>query len=128
MDVLQTNGLKILGIGSYGIVFRLSRYRVLKVYFNDGFSPHRDMRILVQEIDAGLEYPRWALPVLDVAIVEMDGQLYHAAIKEYIPYKLTEDEEDYFYTQLPKDLRWDFCSNNVRKDKNGRFWVIDTHD
>jgi hypothetical protein len=128
MEAIKTDRLKILGCGSYGKVFRLSKSRVLKVYFNNGFSPHQDMSTLVQEIDAGLKYPRWALPVLGVAIAEMNGQLYHAAIKEYIPYRLTKDEEEDFYVQLPGDLRWDFDSENVRKDKNSRFWVIDTHD
>jgi hypothetical protein len=122
MRFINVRGLKLLGSGYFGRVYRLSPRRVIKVY---DCGCEDDPHIMSEEVEMSM-ISEHALPVLDVVIAIERNKHYYAVIKKYLPHNITWDEGDQLYKNLPKKLRWDCGSSNARKDYNGKVFLIDT--
>jgi hypothetical protein len=130
MEYIDVTDLEFIGSGVTGQVYKLSQDKVIKVYCNAStwyYEKDSDLIALTEEIDAGLK-SKWVLPVEDAVIAKIYDEYYHAAIKKYIPNRCSWKEINKMYSRLPEDLSWDLHDDNVRKDENGRLWLIDSHD
>ena len=130
IQFVDTKGLEFIGEGVTGRVYKISRTHVIKVYCNtDNWyyeEKASDLRAMVEELEAGLK-SKWVLPVEEIAIAKFRNKYYYASIKKYIPYKCSMAEIIKIERLLPDDLSWDCHSGNIRKDKNNRLWLIDSH-
>lgn len=122
MRFVNVSKLKYIGSGSFATVYRLSPRRVIKVYDRD---PKHDGNIMAEEIELSKTSPH-ALPVLDVAIARRGKKRYYAVIKRYLPRRVTWTEMRQLESRLPRKLRDDCHTDNVRKDDKGRMFLIDT--
>lgn len=129
MRVIDVSRLRPIGSGEFGAVYRISSKRIIKVYNNDYYDDCY-LDIMAEEIE--LSYlSKHSLPVLGTAIAKKNGRLFYAVIKEYLPYHATSADAIRLRELFKKNKRtWvladDCYSNNVRKDRKGRTFLIDT--
>lgn len=127
---IDTKGLPFIGSGVTGRVYRLSKDYIVKVYCNARGWYNRensDLIALTQELDAGLS-SQWVLPVEEIVIAKVRNTLYYGAIKKFVEWHCSWTEIRRFGDKLPYKLQWDLHGGNVRKDNEGRLWLIDSHD
>jgi len=127
--IINTCGLKFLGGGVTGNVYRLNEKYVVKVYCNASTwycKDNSDMIALMQELEACYSSDL-VLPIEDIAIARKRNKLYYAAIKRYLPYRCSYTEVSRIERLLPMKLRWDLHEGNVMRDYNGKLWLIDCH-
>jgi len=122
MRTVNIKGLKYIGSGAFADVYRLSQRRIIKVY---DYDPEYDAAIMAEEIELSMRSDH-VLPVLDTAIAKKGRRRHYAVIKRYLPKRATGDDAEILERLLPRELRLDCHSDNVRKDNNGRTFLIDT--
>jgi hypothetical protein len=122
MRLINVDGLKFLGRGEFGNVYKLSPTKVIKVYM---YYRKHDVNIMAEEIELSTRSEH-ALPVADVAIARKRNKCYYAVIKKYLSNEATYGEIASLKKLLPKELKIDCHSDNVRKDEKGRVFLIDT--
>jgi len=123
MQYIDISKLKCIGFGSFGTVYRISKNRIVKVY--DQHKPEDVLSIMIEEIELS-QISKYALPVIDVAVVRNKKYHYYGVIKRYIPYKANGYDIIKLENKLPKILQYDIRKNNVRKDSRNRVYLIDT--
>lgn len=122
MRFVNTKGLRCIGSGVFASVYRLSPTRIIKVY---DYDPQHDGNLMAEEIELSM-CSEHALPILDVAIAKKRGKRYYAVIKEYLPKRATYLEAIRLEKILPRRLQLDCHEENVRKNKKGKMFLIDT--
>ena len=127
MRVVNLKGLKRIGWGAFSEVYKLSQKKVIKVY--TWYEP-QDLRIVAEEIELS-HSSEYTLPVLETAIARKGNKLHYAVIKKYLPYPASKREATKLRTLIRKEkvkggLILDCYGENVRKDKRGKFFLVDT--
>jgi hypothetical protein len=108
--------------GSYGAVYRISKTKVVKAFFN-----HPYMEEIIRDEIRGSKLFKAALPILEVVTVVLpDDKETVGLIKRYIPYSVTNKEMLEATRKKEITYSWDRRADNFRKDKKGRIWMIDT--
>lgn len=127
--VINTKYLRCVGSGVTGRVYRLSKDYIVKVYCTAGswyYKKASDLIALTQELDAAIA-SEWVLPIEEVVMAQVRNRIYYGAIKKYLQKKCSCADIGKIKQKLPLELRWDLHLDNIRKDCNGRVWLIDSH-
>lgn len=121
---------KQIGSGCFGRVYRLTPRKVVKVFYS------KIPKYVISSEIKGSKASEHALPVLKVVkvkIKEKEGKEYWGLIKRYIPFECNYKEADKVKDLLMKEdtddtnfLACDCHTGNIRKDSNGKLWLIDT--
>jgi hypothetical protein len=114
-----------IGSGDYGIVYRISKTKVVKVPHY--YRMHVAEKLIKDEI-RGSKTQKFALPVLEVVDVIMpDGDIRPGIIRRYVPFIISPVDFEIFLKENKSLKRsWDARRVNFRKDSKGKFWRVDT--
>lgn len=117
--------LECIDEGYFSLVFRVSKYRILKVFM----IPVDDVfwhELLIDEIEGSRRLKR-ALPILGLWGVyipryDRDGALHVGVYKRYLPLEITKKEA----SRVRKKSEPDCKRENFRKDYAGNIYRVDT--
>ena len=125
MRVVNVRGKTMIGCGAFGSVYKISPKRVVKVYDRDEGSKH-EMEYISKEIELSFRHKN-VLPVLDLVLVKHRGKFHYGLIKKYLPRRPKYKHIKELSKILPKELKWDLKEENVRLDRDGTAYLIDTN-
>ena len=123
--------------GAFADVYRISKYRVVKV-FDPYYFPDRDelskeevqdrLDALIKDEIRGSKTSKYALPVLDIIdVVTPDKDRLKGLLRRYIPYEVYDDDPAFEKVDRRVTvLGWDLGCFNCRKDSYGKVWIVDT--
>jgi hypothetical protein len=113
-----------IDFGVFSFIFRLSKYRVLKVQKipDDIFW----YELLADEIEGSIKLKR-ALPILKLVGVyiprqDREGMLHVGLLRRYLPLEITKKEASRVWVKGEPDCK----RGNFRKDFSGRIYRVDT--
>jgi hypothetical protein len=117
MKVIKLQKEQEIGHGMYGVVYRISPRRVVKVF-------KKFQKYNIPDEIKGSKTDKRCLPVLKVVdVVLPNGKKRKGLVKRYIPYEISMKE--FFKLRDAEDF-YDLHDNNVRKDSRNRIYIIDT--
>jgi hypothetical protein len=122
---IRLKARQIIGVGSFGTVYRISPRRVVKV-----FHAEWDQEYIIRDEITGSSKHELCLPVLKVVDVEYwkDGHLKKTKglLKRYIPIKADHRDAKVLRKRLKGHILWDLWDKNLRKDTKGNIYIVDT--
>ena len=122
--IINLKSKKVIGRGSFAIVYKVSPRRVVKVFRS---NVKEELDLLLEDEVKGGKTLAYALPVLKVVnVITPRGRLTRGLLKQFIPYPVTLEE---IWAEIPIRIInkiWDIQSNNIRRDSKGRLWLVDT--
>jgi hypothetical protein len=111
-----------IGECSYGIVYRISPRRVVKIY--DGCNSfENNLQVLNDEINSAKKFKNGLIP-LKAVVVKFNRKKHPATIKRYLPLEVTGLE--ILHLEKHKFDCYDFCQDQYRKDYKGTIYRVDT--
>lgn len=117
MKVIKLQKKQEIGNGMYGVVYRISPRRVVKVF-------KKFQKYNISDEIQGSKINEKCLPILKIVDVMLpNGKKKKGLVKRYIPYEATLEE--YFNIRDNSDFP-DIHFDNIRKDSRGRIYIIDT--
>jgi hypothetical protein len=121
VKVYDVKKLKKVGKGAFAEVYFLSETRVVKVF--SGWNKRYAKGLIKDEIK-GSKCVDCTPVIRKVKVIDETGQENIGLVKKYIPHRCTYEEMRNFKYKYPDYM--DVHIENVRKDDNGKIWMIDT--
>jgi len=114
---LKKRKARMIGYGSFATVYKISPKRVVKVF--EVYPLDLSIKLIRDEVKGSKRKDN--LPIIDIVNVNRNGQIYPGILKEYLPYRVSQQEVD----RMPR--YWDKSPRNCRKrTRNGKPLLIDS--
>ena len=116
-------GTRYIGSGSYGIVYKYCKTRVVKVYEDETLE---DGLWLAKDEAKGAKKYTNGLPVLRIVkVIQGNKCIGVGVVKRYIPYSIPIKKEHTIPVKTKYD-EIDFDYTQYKKDKKGKIFRVDT--
>lgn len=121
VDVMS---LEMIGMGSYGRVYRLSPRRIIKVYHKKYSS--NEVEQIIGDEKRGTRL-KGSLPILRTISVFSFGRETKGVVKKFVPYNVGSfDQLCEMVNEQGMKMHWDDHEGNFRVDYDGTLWRVDT--
>lgn len=120
----KTQNMKRLGSGSFGIVYKMSPKRIVKV-FHPKFTEEQVEALIADEIRGSV--PDNALDILRVIEIKHNGRKTKGLVKQLLKKHATWDDLEKAHDNGELDLNeFDVVPSNCMLDSKGKVYLVDT--